>query len=182
MNPPLEQKARIQNSILLSLISAVFMIFFFLYFVSLPMALSYGILFGLFMGSLAYLFQINKFIEKQTLPEHLDQENLIYYGGANHFLNREGVGGRLFLLDKEIVFKSHRFNVQNHELIIKAEEIEKVECFNLVGFVPNGLKIRLKSGKIESFVVNNREVWKSMIENWISPDTQIQSPISALGT
>lgn len=180
MHSQLENKARVLNSLLIAMICGIFMSLFFLFFNPMQWALSLGFLIAFMAGIFVYFFQNNKIIEKQTLPENMDPALLIYYGGGNHFLNREGVGGRLFLFETELVFKSHKFNLQNHELTIPLNDIDKVELFNVAGFVPNGLLIRLKSGKMESFVVNNRLVWKSMIEKTLASENSLNLHLPGL--
>jgi hypothetical protein len=169
METSLEKKARILNSLLIAFLAGVFMTLFFLYFFSLFKAVFLGFIGFLISGLWVYFFQNNKILEKQTLPEDIDSSSIVYSGGANHFLNREGVGGRLYLLKDSLFFKSHKLNLQNHELMVQLQDIAGVEFFNLAGFVPNGLLIRLKSGKNENFVVNNRMVWKTQIEKEILP-------------
>jgi len=83
---------------------------------------------------------------------------------ANHFKGIEGVGGKLFVTNKRIVFKSYSINIQNHEVIIGDSNIQHVEFFNTLGIFPNGLKIITSSGKQEKFVVWKRSIIKKLIE------------------
>jgi hypothetical protein len=76
----------------------------------------------------------------------------------------ETTGGKLYLFNDKLQFKSHKFNIQNNQLIINLFEIDKVGFFNIYGFVPTGLRITTKSGKIEKFVVSDRKKWKAEIE------------------
>jgi hypothetical protein len=94
-----------------------------------------------------------------------DNENdIIFSGGANHIKNGEAVGGRLFLLSKSLRFKSHNYNLQNHELDIEVFKITHITFFNMYLFIPNGLQIETKVGKVEKFIVENRIRWKEEIE------------------
>ena len=43
----------------------------------------------------------------------VDNEKIEFAKGSNHF---KGVGGKLFLTNKRVLFKSHSINVQNHLL------------------------------------------------------------------
>ena len=57
----------------------------------------------------------------------VSDDGVIFSGPANHFLNWEGTGGKLFLLKDKLWFKSHRFNLQNNEWQI----FFILECFVL---------------------------------------------------
>ena len=52
-----------------------------------------------------------------------DDEILIKKGSANHLVQFEGVGGRLFLTNQRLFFKSHSFNIQTHEESILLDDI-----------------------------------------------------------
>ena len=74
------------------------------------------------------------------------------------------------MLNDKIVFKSHGFNIQNHEQRIDLNEVDGVIFYNTLGIIPNGLKIVLRNNVSEKFVVNNRQQWKdeiSKIKNWV---------------
>lgn len=134
------------------------------------LALTYGVeialitgpISGILFGGAMYLFSASKKVNKQTQLA-IDEKDILFSGPANHFLNREGVGGKMYLLQDKIVFKSHSFNIQNHEQSIAMNEIADVLFFNTLGIVPNGLKIVLTNNKTEKFVVNNWKQWKEEI-------------------
>ncbi len=119
-----------------------------------------GLLFGIFI----HLFVNSKVVKRQTQIETKDGESIIHSGGANHLKNSEGVGGKLYLLTDKLQFKSHSFNLQNHELMINIDQIKDITFYNNLGIVPNGLAISLKDGRQEKFVVSGRQVWKTEIE------------------
>jgi len=119
-----------------------------------------GLLFGIFM----HLFVNSKAVKRQTQIEITDGESIIHSGGANHLKNNEGVGGKLYLLTDKLQFKSHRFNLQNHELVIYIDQIKDIAFYNNLGIVPNGLAISLTDGRQEKFVVSGRQLWKVEIE------------------
>lgn len=118
---------------------------------------------GLLWGLLMYFFINSKKVKQQTQITGVEESDIIYSGGANHFKNAEAVGGKLYLLKNKLEFKSHGFNIQNHAFIINTDEIAEVIFFNTLGIVPNGLKLILKDGDEEKFVVNNRSLWKTAI-------------------
>ena len=130
-------------------------------------ALLAGPIAGLFFGLMMYFFINSKLVKQQTALSDVASGDIIYSGGANHFKNAEAVGGKLYLLKDHLEFKSHGFNIQNHSFIIYSKEIEKIIFYNTLGFVPNGLKLVLKDGEEEKFVVSNRSIWKNAIDEQI---------------
>lgn len=94
--------------------------------------------------------------EPTTIHESTEQE--IRAGAANHFMGSEGVGGKLFLTNKRLRFKSHSINIQVHELSIPLNRIVKIE--KVRGFLAfNQIGVFLKDGSVEKFVVYNRDAW-----------------------
>jgi len=91
-------------------------------------------------------------------------EALVFEGPANHFVGTEGVGGYLFLTDSRLFFRSHRFNIQNHEHSIALSDIEKVEATKTAGVIPNGLAIWRRERERDRFVVNRHEEWREKID------------------
>jgi hypothetical protein len=127
-------------------------------------ALIAGPISGLAFGTVLYFFVTSKTVKKQTQIKNLDSTPILHSGGANHFVNGEAVGGKLYLLTDKLQFKSHGFNIQNHEQMIDLKQIKEVNFYNTLGLVPNGLAVTTLNGKIEKFVVSNRRLWKEKIE------------------
>jgi hypothetical protein len=127
-------------------------------------ALIAGPISGLAFGTAIYFFVTSKTVKRQTQIENLDGKPIIRSGGANHFINGEAVGGKLYLLADKLQFQSHGFNIQNHGQIIGIEQIKEVSFYNTLGLVPNGLAITTLDGQTEKFVVGNRRLWKEEIE------------------
>ncbi|MBD0403022.1 hypothetical protein [Flammeovirga sp. EKP202] len=128
-------------------------------------ALISGPIAGVIFGLLMYFFVKSKTVNEQTKLEGIDEKAIIHSGDANHFKGVEAVGGRLYLLKEKLLFKSHHFNVQNHQTTVDFNQIQEVNYFNTLGFIPNGLSIKLHTGHIEKFVVNNRKTWKKELDN-----------------
>ncbi len=126
-----------------------------------------GLIFGLFMGFMLYFFSKSKKVNNQTKLEGVNEADIVYAGAANHFIKREAVGGKLYLLNDRLIFKSHNLNIQNHSFSIQIDNINELIFFSPLGIVKNGLQISLKDGTIEKFVVNNREIWKQYIAQLI---------------
>ncbi len=112
-----------------------------------------------------YFFSKSKRVNKQTSLANEEYSDLLYAEPANHFLNNEGVGGKLYLLVGKLIFKSHHFNIQNHTLEIPLDQISSVQFYNSLKIIPNGLSLVLTNGKTEKFVVHNRQMWKAQIES-----------------
>jgi hypothetical protein len=127
-------------------------------------ALILGPILGLIFGLVTYFFVTSKTVKRQTQIENSDGKPIIRSGGANHFVNCEAVGGKLYLLSDKLQFQSHNFNIQNHELIIDIRKIKHVSFYNTLGLIPNGLAITVMNGKKERFVVGGRKLWREEIE------------------
>lgn len=106
----------------------------------------------------------SKTVKKQTQIENLDDKPIVRSGRANHFINGEAVGGKLYLLTDKLQFQSHGFNIQNHGQIIDLEQIREVSFYNTLGLIPNGLAVTTLDGQTQKFVVNGRRLWKEEIE------------------
>jgi hypothetical protein len=156
--------AEIRNSILAGL---AFGLLFGLYLAvrfDTKYALIGGLISGLIFGTSLYFFVTSKIVKRQTQIENLENRPFIRSGGANHFINGEAVGGKLYLMSDKLQFQSHRFNIQNHGQIIAVEEIKEVSFYNTLGLIPNGLAVKLINGETEKFVVGSRQLWKEEIE------------------
>lgn len=127
-----------------------------------PSAFLASVIFLLFMPLMQ---RINmRAATKQMLKMPIEgEEDAILCGGANHFKNGEAVGGKMILFHDELVFKSHRFNLQPHQLHISLEDIIDVSPYQVLGIAPNGLKITRATGEPEKFVVGNRAEWIDVI-------------------
>jgi hypothetical protein len=115
-----------------------------------------GVLFGWLMG----LFAKSKFARQATKIETDPDEHILFETPANHFKGIEGVGGKLYLTNKRLIFRSHKLNVQNHQLSIQLTDVKNVDRYKTLGLVNNGLSITIIDDKTEKFVVEQ-------VENWI---------------
>lgn len=119
-------------------------------------------------GGILYFFANSKMVSQQTkMAEQTDSE-VIYAGGANHFIHAEAVGGKLYLLKDRFEFVSHKFNIQNHATTIHFEDIDHVETYNSLGIIPNGIKIVRKNNSAEKFVVMGRSTWMEHINHQLN--------------
>jgi hypothetical protein len=128
-----------------------------------------AILAQIILGGGIFAVVIGLFASSRIVPSAADialepGDGVEHSGFANHFLNFEGRGGRLALTKTELVFKPHVVNVQRGELRIPRAEIASATAVRTFGVVPNGLAVKLKSGKVETFVVNNRNDWVARLD------------------
>ena len=120
-----------------------------------------GLLFGWLMG----LFIKSKFVNDTTKIDVDSDESILFQTGANHFKGIEGVGGKLYLTNKRLVFKSHKLNIQNHLLSICLSDIITVDRYKTLNIVNNGLSVTTNQGIIEKFVVEKIDEWVMQLEH-----------------
>jgi hypothetical protein len=106
-----------------------------------------------------------KRLYEKAQVETTSNEIILKEAGANHFKGKEGVGGKLVLTNKRLIFKSHKFNVQNHQEnfdlveIVSAQRTKNMKIFN------NGLLLALNNKEKHKFVVDEPSEWVSTIED-----------------
>ena len=139
--------------------------FFFEGFQSLYSYLFQGIFFGLFMG-IGFPYVMEKFGKRFTStignnikPELEENEEIEVKGPANLFRGMEGVGGKMFITNKHIIFKSHKINIQKGQTNIPYEDITEISKRKTAKIIDNGIRIKTNTGKEFDFVVNEREKW-----------------------
>lgn len=118
-----------------------------------------GFLFGWIIG----LFSNSKFVKQATKIDIEPDENIVFETSANHFKGIEGVGGKLYLTNKRLVFKSHKLNIQNHQFSILLTEIQNFDWPKTFRLLNNGLSITSSAGKTEKFVVEEVEEWRKLL-------------------
>jgi hypothetical protein len=122
---------------------------------------------GLFAGLLfAWIMpRAGKRLFKTIVIDTADDEVIIKEGAANHFKGIEGVGGKLVLTDKRLIFKSHKLNIQNHQENFALEEIQKLIATKTLGVLKNGLTVELTSNNGHRFIVDEPTDWIEKIVN-----------------
>ena len=149
----------LRNGVYSGLLFGLFMGLFALFTSGPVHALIIGSLSGLLFGLIITVF-VSLVSRKMAgkLPL-LPGEEIIKEGPANHFYNRESVGGWLTVTNQRLHFTSHRANFQVHDLSLPLYQIAGAETVATGGIVPNGLLIKTASGESERFVVNGRAFW-----------------------
>lgn len=122
-----------------------------------------AVFFGFFMG-IGFPYASDKFasgfvfaIGKNIKPTLTENELVDIEAPANLFRGMEGVGGKLFLTNKRIIFNSHKFNIQKGQTEIDYENISDVIKRKTGKLVDNGIRIKTKNGQEFDFVVTNRD-------------------------
>lgn len=128
-------------------------------FIGIPSGLGSGLLFGVFIAAFG-IYQARRFKGQCPLT---DGETLLKEGPANHFVRAEGVGGWLYLTSARLFYRSHKINIQNHELTIPLADISKATTALTAGIIPNGLHVET-NGRTERFVVHGSRSWVEAIE------------------
>lgn len=118
-----------------------------------------GVLFGLIMGA----FNNSKFVKDTTKIDTDPGEEIVFESLANHFKGLEGVGGKLYLTNKRLIFKSHKFNIQNHQLSIDLSDINSIKRYKTLGVINNGLTIITNHNTTEKFVVEQTDQWQKFM-------------------
>jgi len=132
---------------------------------------------GAFVSGFAFGLAVKTFLKISMSTPHLEMdaraagfdadESVIHVGPANHFKGIESVGGKLFLTNRRLRFRSHKVNVQMHDESYPLQEIASVEPARTLGIIPNGLLVHLRDGRRERFVVMSRGAWVERIRDGI---------------
>ena len=94
-------------------------------------------------------------------------EEILADVGASLFRGIEGVGGRLKITSRRVLFEPHAINLQKIPAEILLSDIKEVTKRNTMGLIPNGMMVTTKAGVDYRFVVWGREKLISLIESRI---------------
>ena len=132
-----------------------------------------GVFFGIFFGiGFPYINEklAGKFSNKMGIkikPELELNEEIEIEGPANLFRGIEGVGGKIFLTNKKLIFKSHKINIQKGQTDIEYSTIKEIVKRKTAKLIDNGIRIITDDGKEFDFVVNERDLWFEKINERI---------------
>jgi hypothetical protein len=107
-----------------------------------------------------------KLVDSITPSLELD-EKIEFSHAANLFRGIEGVGGQVFLTNKRLIFKGHKFNIQSGQKNFPYEEILSCEPRKTGGLIDNGMRLQTKNGEQHDFVVNERDGFIAMLRQRI---------------
>jgi len=132
-----------------------------------------GVLYGIFFGfGFPYINEklakkISNKVGIKIKPELDDEEVIEIEGPANLFRGAEGVGGKIFLTNKKLIFKSHKINIQKGQTNIEYKNIKIITRRNTAKIIDNGIRIITNDNKEFDFVVNERDLWVEKINDRI---------------
>lgn len=135
-----------------------------------------GVFFGLFfgLGFPSLFFRFGKHFAKragENIKADLEHGELIEAEGpANLFRGLEAVGGKLFLTNSRLIFKSHRMNIQTGQTSIHYNNIQTMVPGKSMKWLDNRLKIITGTGKPYDFVLHERDRWIEVLEEMIARD------------
>jgi len=92
-------------------------------------------------------------------PVLREGEQIVKKKGANHLLNGVFDGGRLFLTNQRLIFKTTALNFNKYEISFELDEIDSAVKSKLF----NGMIVILKSGEERPFVIWGRKKWINLI-------------------
>jgi hypothetical protein len=116
-----------------------------------------GALSGFMYHFIMNLFKHSKFVKKSTAISLNENEFILLEKDANHFKGLEAVGGRIYLTNNRIIFKSHSLNIQSHMVSFLWTEINHTARYKTLGLINNGIELHLKNNTIKKFVVEDAE-------------------------
>lgn len=89
-----------------------------------------------------------------AIPEN---EILIKEYGANLYRGKEGVGGKIALTNKSVIFKSHQVNIQTGETLIPIQDISGFKINNRIFNFLNNELILITTEKDYRFIIQGRD-------------------------
>jgi hypothetical protein len=127
----------------------------------------FNLIFFGFVFGFGYLFLMKRLTDKLMQKINIDlneDETEQYEGPANLFRGIEGVGGKLLLTDKRLIFKSHQLNIQSGETQYLLKDIKEVVPRKTAKLFQNGIRVVTESGENLDFVLYERDFWVSKIK------------------
>ena len=101
---------------------------------------------------------------KKNIVNLDEDERIIKEGGANYFKGKAGVGGKLVLTEKRLIFNAHKSNVQNPQDSIDLIQISSAKATKTLNLFANGLTIEFVNNEKHKFVVDEPNEWVSALE------------------
>jgi hypothetical protein len=135
-----------------------------------PLGPVLGIVTGVLFGTALSAFAGSKAVAQGSLAELDPGEIVRHEGPANHFTPGDSAGGRLYLTDHRLYFKSHGFNLKDHTLSLPLDDIAGARAGRTMGVIPNGLLVERRDGRTERFVVGGRAAWMAALSGRIRRD------------
>lgn len=135
-----------------------------LIFGSLLKGILLGMAGGIFFAGIMILFVSILSVRKDKLRERYGIKGTVLYdGAANRMVNKEAVGGWIFLMEDRFCFVSHALNISTGEWSVFYSDITDVTR----GRMFRSIAIHLQNGE-EEFVVDNCNKWIDYLKEKIS--------------
>jgi hypothetical protein len=109
------------------------------------------------LGGLSAIMHVLVLEASMSCFELREGEQILADVGANLFRGIEGVGGRLLVTNRRLLFRAHAINLQTMPAEIPIDQIAEVSPQNSLGIIPNGMVVTLDSGVQYKFVVWGRD-------------------------
>jgi hypothetical protein len=87
-----------------------------------------------------------------------DDEEILRKGAATQVVSYEGIGGKLLLTSKRLIFVSHSFNFQRREEAIAIKDIIAIVSRHS-DYISRKISIHLDDKTVKEFIVYKRTVW-----------------------
>ncbi len=127
----------------------------------------YASFFGLFYGvgfPFVMIWMAKKMNKKVTVnPELQDGEEINFYGPANYAKTWMAIGGKLFITDRNLIFKSHKYNLQKPQVTIPLDAIQQIKLQSTLNILDNAMVVDSIEGSYK-FTVNERAVWLERLQ------------------
>ena len=93
-------------------------------------------------------------------------ETVLARTGMNHLRSIFADGGTGYLLQDKLIFIPHKLNLSKERVTVLFTDVRSASGYKILGIVDVGLKITLKSGKEEKFIVDkSAEFFRLLMAN-----------------
>jgi hypothetical protein len=114
-----------------------------------------------------FRFWIKQFQENLLQEEPELGQPVLKKACINHFREIIADGGVGYVLQDRLIFVPHKMNLSRKEVNIPFSEVESITDYKIWGIFDTGLKITMKSSKVEKFEVDKTTPFYTMLLNMI---------------
>lgn len=128
---------------------------------AVPRAFAIGFLTLVVVGGMTYLIYYAVAMKRLDLPkEELDHEevvwaktakSMVHYKSGNPLKFWEAVGGRLFLTNQALEFRTFPAELYTYQIVVPLREIRRASPCNVLGIIRGALRIERRDGTFELF-------------------------------
>jgi hypothetical protein len=84
-------------------------------------------------------------------------ETVVLEKAANIRKAMEYAGGRVRVTNQRVLLEPHAINLDSQPAAIPLSDIAKVETYSQFGFIPTGVRLTMKDGSQQHFIVFGRK-------------------------